>query len=143
VVLASGVELTADVVIDARGPNAGAQTSALGYQKFLGLELEVEPGSAPSTPTLMDARVPQQGAFRFFYVLPLALNRVLVEDTYYSQSPNLDRDSLRQSVLGYAATIGLRVRSIVRQESGVLPLPGAASASSVTPDGVMAGGYHG
>src|SRR5690606_24967453 len=55
----------------------------------------------------------------------------------------LDHESLREGVLAYAKNLGLRVRSIVRQESGVLPLPGTASASPVTRDGVMAGGYQG
>ena len=143
VILASGTEITSDVVIDARGPGALSGVPALGYQKFLGLELEVEPSSAPTTPTLMDARVPQRGAFRFFYVLPLAANRVLVEDTYYSQSPDLDRHTLRQDVRAYAASIGLRIRAVVREEAGVLPLPEFASAKPNVEGGVLAGGYQG
>jgi lycopene beta-cyclase len=71
----------------------------------------------------MDARVPQVDGYRFFYVLPLASRRVLVEDTYFSDSPHLDREGLRQEILAYAKRQGASVRSVVREEEGVLPLP--------------------
>ena len=81
--LSSGEELRARVVIDARGPERFAKHEAIGYQKFVGLELEVAPESVPIEPTLMDCTIDQVDGLRFFYVLPLAPNRVLVEDTYF------------------------------------------------------------
>ena len=57
--LESGTRLEAQVVIDARGPELAERRHVLGYQKFLGLELEVEPESRPSSPVLMDACVEQ------------------------------------------------------------------------------------
>ncbi len=46
--------------------------------------------------------------------------RVLVEDTYYSDSPSLDRAALRREVRT-TAQMGLRVRAVVREESGSCP----------------------
>lgn len=144
--LASGRVLEAPVVVVARGPSAFSASSCAGYQKFVGLELSLAGGEAPARPTLMDARVPQIDGFRFFYVLPLSKDRVLVEDTYYSDSPELDRAALEQEVLAYASKIGLRVHGIERQESGVLPLPkrpfSASAGSETIPAGYQGGWFH-
>lgn len=121
--LSSGQTLVADLVVDCRGPSAPKPSDAEAYQKFVGLELEVEPSSAFERPLLMDARVEQLDGFRFVYVLPLSATRVLVEDTYYSDSPLLDEETLRARVLEYSKASGLVVRSVVRSEKGVLPLP--------------------
>jgi len=58
--LESGDRLEAQLVIDARGPERFARSAAIGYQKFIGLELEVTPESAPAEPTLMDCTVEQR-----------------------------------------------------------------------------------
>src|SRR5262249_21338907 len=79
VTLESGVRLEGELVVDARGPER-ASMRAGGFQKFVGLELAVEGGERLERPTLIDARVPQRDGFRFFYTLPLADDRVLVED---------------------------------------------------------------
>lgn len=121
VTLASGHTLRARLVVDARGPERG-HTDARHFQKFVGLELQVEP-HAIDGPMLMDATVPQQDGFRFFYVLPLGRDRVLVEDTYYSDSPNLDVQRLAEGIVRHARRQGMNVRGIARQEKGVLPLP--------------------
>jgi lycopene beta-cyclase len=141
--LASGRVLEAPLVVDARGPGAFSASSGAAYQKFVGLELSLSESTAPSRPTLMDARVPQVDGFRFFYVLPLSRDRVLVEDTYYSDTPTLDRAALRQEILAYAWKMGLRVHGIERQESGVLPLPKRSSSPSAVAPGIIAAGYQG
>lgn len=120
--LSSGEELNAALVVDARGPERLAQGAA-GFQKFVGLELALRTPVATSVATLMDATVPQEDGFRFFYVLPLAPDRVLVEDTRFSDHAALDQDALRAGVLRYAADQGLAVDHVVREEHGVLPLP--------------------
>lgn len=134
VTLSNGARLTGKLVIDARGPrrftepraaNTPGARRALGYQKFLGLELELEPGlpAARAVPLLMDATVPQTDGFRFFYVLPMSPTRVLIEDTYFSDSATLDLPQVRAEILAYAARAGLSVRAVVREEQGALPLP--------------------
>jgi lycopene beta-cyclase len=142
VTLASGENLECEVVIDARGPGFHRADDA-GYQKFVGLELEVKSGSAPADPFLMDARVDQTDGFRFFYVLPLAEDRVLVEDTYFSDTPELDLPALRREIAAHAADRGLEVRRTLREEVGVLPLPARVTAPRPPQPGLLRGGYQG
>lgn len=130
------------MVVDARGPEQFATEGAVAYQKFLGLELALDAPHSIELPTLMDAKVPQIDGFRFFYSLPLDERRVLVEDTYYSDRPELSRARLRAEVLAYAKARGLRVRAIAREEVGVLPIPTRAmpELSSALP---LRAGYGG
>ncbi len=140
-VLQGGAAVHGQLLVDARGPGQLAARAA-GYQKFLGLELELSSGTAPELPLLMDASVPQLDGFRFVYVLPWAPARVLVEDTYYSTSPELDRPLLRERVLAYAAGRGMQVRSVLREEHGVLPLP-SELPEPASPAGLVCAGYAG
>jgi lycopene beta-cyclase len=121
--IAGDETLQASVVVDARGPEHAPDSSVIGFQKFLGVEYEVEPASNLTNPLLMDAIVEQTDGYRFFYVLPLAADRVLVEDTYYSDTPELDVERLRGTVADYARSQSLRVSRVLREEVGVLPLP--------------------
>jgi lycopene beta-cyclase len=124
VTLADGSLLEARLVVDARGPRLPARgDGAAGYQKFLGLELATEGPARFVRPCLMDATVPQIDGFRFVYTLPLAADRVLVEDTYFPDSPPLDADALRARVMDYARGQGLKGLRVLREETGVLPLP--------------------
>lgn len=141
--LENGEVVTARVVVDARGPEHFDRNAAIGFQKFLGLELEIEAGTGPSLPTLMDVCVPQTDGFRFFYVLPLAADRLLVEDTYFADGPDLDGPALRAGIFAYAASRGAKVRSILRSEKGVLPLPAQVAPHSALPPGLLRGGYQG
>jgi lycopene beta-cyclase len=122
VTLEDGRSLSGQLVIDARGPGR-ASLAGGGYQKFLGLELEVASGSAPSLPILMDATVPQIDGFRFMYVLPFERDRVLLEDTYYSTDPELRPEQLRQRIHAYAREHRIGVLRELREERGVLPIP--------------------
>jgi len=139
--LSDGEELHARVVIDARGPEAHGREHVIGYQKFVGLELELERPTELTEPLVMDANVRQEDGFRFVYTLPLAPNRVLVEDTYFSDGPELDVSQLRTRALAYAHGLGLAVAGIAREETGVLPLPAAAVATK--PGSPWQAGYAG
>ena len=115
-------ELRARAVIDARGPDR-ADVQATGWQKFVGQELELTAPHGLTRPMLMDAKVEQRDGFRFMYVLPLDPHRVLVEDTYFSNGTFLDATALRENIASYVAARGWSVAAIIREESGVLPLP--------------------
>jgi lycopene beta-cyclase len=141
--LESGTCLEAQVVIDARGPDSAEQAHALGFQKFVGLELEVRPGSGPSAPVLMDACVEQTDGFRFVYLLPFGRDRLLVEDTYFSDTPALDIPALRAGITRYAASRGIEAYRVLREEAGVLPLPGRAPLATPARNGRFRGGYAG
>ncbi len=121
VTLASGETLIARTVIDARGQRPTPHL-ALGFQKFLGLELRLSAPHGEALPTIMDASVPQSDGYRFVYTLPLAPDRLLVEDTYYSDGADLAVDALRTRIHQYAITRGWQVAETVRAEHGILPI---------------------
>jgi lycopene beta-cyclase len=141
VVLRDGRVLEASLVVDARGPEATTSAPGQGYQKFLGLELVLARSTSILRPTIMDATVEQADGFRFVYVLPFAADRVLVEDTYYSDHAVLDQGALRMRVRAYAAAIGLEVKDVAREETGVLPIPWSVSA--IARGGALRAGYAG
>jgi lycopene beta-cyclase len=145
VTLADGRTLRGELVVDARGPS-NAAFEAIGYQKFVGLELELAAPHRLCRPMLMDARVPQTDGFRFFYVLPLSERRVLVEDTYFADDAELDEEALRPGILAYAKQRGFDVKGIARAERGVLPLPArgceAPHAHSPIVAGYAGGWFH-
>jgi len=142
-ILSDGTALDADLVVDARGPER-YEPAPLGaaYQKFVGIEYTLGNPLTDPLPMLMDASVPQQGGYRFFYVLPLTPRRVLIEDTYFSRSPKLDAIAIETEIAAYARTRGIDLRDAVRRESGVIPLPLAARRRA-TEDGVLRAGYGG
>ena len=145
VTLKDGRELLGRVVIDARGPEAHSNAHVVGYQKFLGVELELDLPTTLTEPIVMDATVRQEDGFRFVYVLPLGPNRVLVEDTYFSDGPELNLALMRARALSYASDLGLSVERIAREESAALPLPaGAAPPSAGSPllAGYAGGWFH-
>jgi lycopene beta-cyclase len=121
VTLADGRRIAAPCVIDGRGA-AGTKQWDAGFQKFLGLEVELENPHALERPIIMDATVEQIDGYRFVYSLPFEERRLLIEDTYYSNSPVLDKAALEARVKAYAAAKGWRIARILRRESGVLPI---------------------
>jgi lycopene beta-cyclase len=132
--------IRARVVIDARGPDRLAPHDA-GWQKFLGQELVLHAPHGLARPILMDARVPQRDGFRFFYVLPLAPDRLLVEDTYFSDRTRIDVGALREEIAGYARARGWSIARVEREETGVLPMPLSTPPPSTTPP--LVAGYAG
>jgi lycopene beta-cyclase len=121
VVLADGDRVQARGVIDCRGPG-DLSTLDLGWQKFLGRELALHAPHGLARPVVMDATVAQHDGYRFAYCLPLGEKRVFVEDTYYSDTPDLDREALGTRIHDYAATRGWAVDAVAREEAGVLPV---------------------
>ena len=123
--LADGTVLRARAVIDARGPAALLADSAqfaLGWQKFLGQELRLAAPHGLDVPLLMDARVPQEGGYRFVYLLPFSADTLLVEDTCYSDEPELDVNDLRAHIAAYLHGRGWQAEALLREETGVLPI---------------------
>ncbi|MFM2273080.1 MAG: lycopene beta-cyclase CrtY [Pseudomonadota bacterium] len=118
--LAGGERIGARGVIDARGPQGAMPGLELGWQKFVGIEFAAA-SPEPDCATVMDACLPQLDGYRFVYVLPLGPDRVLVEDTYYSNDAELDREAVSGRVRALAAERGL-LGSELRLEAGVLPI---------------------
>jgi lycopene beta-cyclase len=120
VVLESGERIAAQGVIDARGPAGAMPGLELGWQKFVGIEFAAA-APEPDCAMVMDATVSQLDGYRFVYVLPFAADRVLVEDTYYSDGPELEVAVVADRVREQAAARGL-LGAELRQEAGVLPI---------------------
>ena len=96
----------------------------------------------------MDATVPQQDGFRFMYVLPLSPRRALIEDTSFSDGPDLDVHQRRAGIAAWMRRHGWRLQAVTRNERGVLPMPWRMPAPAPTPAaqpvaGVLRGGYGG
>ncbi|MBL8137307.1 MAG: lycopene beta-cyclase CrtY [Acidobacteria bacterium] len=119
--LTTGEVLEAGVVIDARG--GGPVEVPLGWQTFLGQDVVCEAPHGLTHPMLMDATVPQDGAFKFIYVLPWSADRLLIEDTAYADTPGVDAAAARRAIARYTEARGWRVREVVREETGSLPIP--------------------
>lgn len=127
--LTDGRALSARLVIDARG---GGNVGATGYQKFLGLEVELAADCGLDRPLLMDACLPQGPQFRFMYVLPFGPRRLLIEDTAFARTPHLDPVARRAAIHAYAAARGWTVKAVLREESGLLPMPWQAAVPAPT-----------
>ena len=121
VVFAEGERLEAGGVIDCRGAGDLSQLDC-GWQKFLGREYQLDEAHDLDRPRVMDATVPQSDGYRFVYALPFAATRLFVEDTYYSDSPEIDAACLRGRADAYVAEHGWQVARVEREEAGVLPV---------------------
>ncbi len=119
--LEDGETLAARAVIDARGA-ADLSGLDLCWQKFVGREYAFDARHGLARPIVMDATVEQVDGYRFVYCLPLTDRKMLVEDTYYSDSPELDVEALRGRIDTYVRERGWPAARAEREESGVLPV---------------------
>ncbi|KGJ03947.1 lycopene beta-cyclase CrtY [Paracoccus sphaerophysae] len=147
VTLSGGTRLTADAVLDARGLRPSRHLVA-GYQKFVGVEYEMDAPHGVICPLIMDAKVPQLDGYRFVYLLPFSPTRLLIEDTRYSDGAGLAEPDLIAAITDYAAVHGWQGRE-VRRERGVLPIALAhdaagfwAAQDGAVPIGLRAGLFH-
>ena len=149
VALADGDRIEARGVIDARGPG-DLSTLSLGWQKFVGRELTLAAPHAAPMPRVMDATVTQIDGYRFVYCLPFTDDSMFVEDTYYSDTPDLDVPVLTARIDDYAAARGWSVTEAGRTESGVLPVVWGgdfeaywrSSGARIAKVGMRAGLFH-
>lgn len=127
VTLVNGTVLYAPLIVDARGADTGvkinAAGSARGFQKFVGFDVKLKAAHGLTQPILMNAQVPQMEGFRYFYCLPWSETNLLIEECFYSASPELNHERLKLSLLSQVERMGLQFESIERKEQGVIPLP--------------------
>jgi lycopene beta-cyclase len=107
-------------VIDCRGFEPTKHLEG-GWQVFMGRHMRTDRPHGLTRPVIMDAAVTQHGAYRFIYVLPLALDELFIEDTYYADSPRLDRRTLSSRIDAYCRQHGW-TGELLGHETGVLPV---------------------
>lgn len=141
--LTTGERFRARAVLDGRGFRGGGPR---GYQKFLGLDVRLESPHGLDRPLIMDATVRQLDGFRFFYLLPWDERTLLIEDTRYSDTPEVAVEQSRMAIHEYAAARGWRIAAVEREEIGSLPIPltdeAPAPCIGAAPVGVRAGLFH-
>ena len=120
VTLASGERIAARAVIDCRD-FAPSPHLAGGWQIFLGRHIRTARPHGLDRPIIMDADLPQHGAYRFVYSLPLSPDEIFVEDTYYADEPVLDRSALGERIAAYCAAQGWD-GDLLCEEHGILPV---------------------
>ena len=120
VTLQGGECVRAWAVIDCRG-FAPTPHLAGGWQVFMGRRLRTPGPHGVARPVIMDATVAQLGGYRFVYVLPLGANDLFFEDTYYQDTPLLDRSALSARLDEYCRLNGWD-GEILGSETGVLPV---------------------
>ena len=125
-VFVNGEGVTGQWVFDSTCPSDEARPDKHYHHlklHFKGWEIETDqPAFDPSAATFLDFRTPQNGATRFFYVLPFDEQHALVEYTVFSALPLRPREYEQaiQDYLGRVLTIA--AYRITRQESGVIPI---------------------
>lgn len=137
-------KLYASAVLDTRGFDDSGKLNC-GWQKFVGQLLHVPDGHEIDRPIVMDATVEQIDGYRFVYCLPFSPTAIFVEDTYYSETSDLDRAGLLDRIAAYANSRGWRVEQVEREETGVLPVVTGGAFDRFWPpaDIVARGGIRG
>ena len=149
ITLEDGSRIEAKAVIDARGPATLALLDT-GWRKYLGQVVRTARPHGLDRPVLIDATVRQIDGFRFVRLLPLGPDRLLIEDTYYSDGANLDRHLIARRIADYAELRGWEIAGIEREETGVLPITMGgdferywqSGGSGVAKAGARAGLFH-
>lgn len=145
---ADGGFLRARAVLDARG---AGDLSALrcGWQKFVGHALRLRAPHGIDRPVIMDATVEQLDGYRFVYLLPWDERTLFIEDTYYSDTRELDVAAIEARIAAYAAASGWEVEELAHRESGMLPVVHGGDFNRFWPRedmvaraGVRAGLFH-
>jgi lycopene beta-cyclase len=152
VILADGRRIEGRGAIDARGFSVLSTEERgaldLAWQKFVGRDVSLKSPHGLERPIVMDATVEQIDGYRFVYTLPFGPKRLMIEDTYYSTEPGLDRAAIGGRIDAYAQAQGWDVETIERQEKGVLPVALGGDFERFRPAGaaarigVMGGFFH-
>lgn len=67
----------------------------------------------------------------------------MLEDTYFSESSELDRERLEAEIIGYAEKNGFDIDYVAREEVGVLPLPTRLPPLVTAANAPLVAGYQG
>lgn len=108
-------------IIDARGFEL-REDEHPGWQKFMGRVIRTKSPHGLDHPVIMDATVEQADGYRFVYLLPFSEYELLVEDTYFSDTPDISKKEISARIDEYIRGKGWADHQVVRTETGVLPM---------------------
>ena len=114
--------IKANKVFDSRYPNI---IEGELYQHFYGIEVEVDNNYFENhNVKLMDFDCEQKNGVHFFYLLPFANNRALIETTWLSPLTKLDKKSYEEELVKYLKDNfpNLPNYKIIREEIGAIPM---------------------
>lgn len=112
-----------------------------GWQKFVGHVIRTDTPHGVDRPVIMDATVEQIDGYRFMYLLPFSDREMLVEDTYFSDSPHLSEKEITGRIDAYIQDKGWDAYTIVRREKGVLPMMMATDRNDDSAKIGLGGGF--
>ncbi len=147
-ILKNGDTYTGELVIDSRGLEKLPQPGVNGFHKFICYDLQLSEPHGVQVPIIMDATCPQLDGFRYFSLLPWDEKRVLVQETYYSDAPELNVERISRSIESFAQRRGWKVLSREREEINCLPMPMTSeyltpsNAGEPLPIGTRGGYFH-
>ena len=133
-------EIQADAVLDARGYQP-RRDEFPGWQKFVGHVIRTKRPHGVAHPVIMDATIEQIDGYRFLYLLPFSDRDLLVEDTYFSDSPDLSENAIAARIADYIADKGWSDHEVIRKEKGVLPMMMATDRQDDTAQIGLRGGF--
>ncbi|WP_246104795.1 lycopene beta-cyclase CrtY [Sphingomonas xanthus] len=146
--LTDGTSLAGDAIIDARGTGQNDALD-LGWQKFVGRIYRFARPHGVARPVIMDGTVVQEDGYRFLYYLPFSDTDLLIEDTYYSERPVIDRPRLQAALDQAAGQLDAGKAEVIDEEEGVLPVIMGGDFDRLWPAddglpriGVRAGFFH-
>ena len=115
------INIEAKIIFDSRIPNK--DTGNL-YQHFYGYEINTtENHFNENNVTLMDFDCEQKKGVHFFYILPFANNRALVENTWLSYLDKLDKKNYIEELESYIQNeLKIKNYKVIREEMGAIPM---------------------
>ena len=111
----------AKIIFDSRVPNKDPGNL---YQHFYGCEINTtENYFDENSVTLMDFDCEQKKGVHFFYILPFAKNRALIETTWLSYLEKLDKKNyIKELELYIQNDLKIKNYNIIRDEIGAIPM---------------------
>lgn len=120
--LSDGSTLSAPLIIDGTGWEKPREM-LFAYQKFVGQTFRFPVPHGLTRPVIMDATCEQSDGYRFFYCLPWTDRELLVEDTHYSDGPDVALPVYRKAIADYCRSCGWHDGEMLSEEVGCLPIP--------------------
>ncbi|MCV0382659.1 MAG: lycopene beta-cyclase CrtY [Erythrobacter sp.] len=118
--IAGGRRIEAARIVDCRSAPPSWHLTG-GWQAFTGQTWRMDRPHGLAHPVIMDATVDQIDGYRFMYLLPLGETELFLEDTYYQDTPRLDRATLETRIARYVAGKGWK-GEVIHAETGMLPV---------------------